>query len=314
MMKSICVTGAAGNLGLLTARHLLETTDCQLRLMIHKKPLPDDIAKNERVKIFACDLAKPETLTECLKGSDIALHYAGILFKANPEKFLPITNTVFFINLLKAAKEVGVPQVALASFPHVEGPTSPDNPSTNRLDKKPVSVHAQTRLEEEKLLYEHYPNGIVLRIGMVYGAGILMPDAARWFSRRFMLGIWRKPNIIHLISKVDFAEAVKNALVKDGVKGTYNIGDDGVQTLQEYLDFACSVWKTKKPWKMPDWMIYAAAWFFELGSKLFGTRSYLTKDFVNIGKIAYYGDTSRMKQELLPELKYPTMREGAEIF
>jgi len=54
--------------------------------------------------------------------------------------------------------------------------------------------------------------------------------------------------------------------------------------------------------------------FFELSSKLFGTHSYLTKDFVDIGKVAYYGDTRRMKQELLSELKYPTMKEGAEIF
>jgi len=214
-MKIICITGAAGNLGLLTARHLLQTTDCELRLMIHKTP---------------------------------------------------------------------------------------------------VSVHAKTRLEEEKLLYEYYPNGIVLRVGMVYGAGILMPDAARWFSRHFMLGIWKEPNVIHLISKTDFAEAVKNALIKEGIKGTYNIGDDGIQTLQEYLDFACSVWKTCKPWKMPNWMIYAAACFFELASKLFGTRSYLTKDFVDIGKVAYYGDTTRMKQELLPNLKYSTMKDGTEIF
>jgi len=53
---------------------------------------------------------------------------------------------------------------------------------------------------------------------------------------------------------------------------------------------------------------------FELSSKLFGTRSYLTRDFVDIGKVAYYGDISRMKRELLPTLKYPTMSEGAEIF
>jgi len=282
--------------------------------MIHKKSLPSDISQNERVKIFSCDLAKPETLTECLKDSDIVLHYAGILFKANPKKFLPTTNTAYFKNLLKVAKEVNVSQIALASFPHVEGPTSPEKPSTDRMDKTPISVHAKTRLEEEKLLYEHYPNGIVLRVGMVYGAGILMPDAARWFSKRFMLGIWKEPNIIHLISKTDFVETVKNALTKDGIKGTYNIGDDGIQTLQEYLDFACSIWKTKKPWKMPNWMIYTAAWFFELGSKLFGTCSYLTKDFVDIGKVAYYGDTSRMKRDLLPTLKYQTMKEGAEIF
>jgi len=313
-MKTICITGAAGNLGLLTTRHLLGTTDCGLRLMIHKKPLPKDVAQHKRVEVFTCDLAQPETLAECLRGADVVLHYAGVLFKANPEQFLPITNTAYFKNLLGVAKAVCVPQVALASFPHVEGHTSPENPSTDRLDKTPVSVHAKTRLEEEKLLYEHYPGGIVLRIGMVYGAGILMPDAARWFARHRLLGIWKTPNIIHLISKTDFAEAVTNAVMTEGVTGTYNIGDDGVQTLREYLEFACSVWKTHPPWQMPDWLIDAAARVFECCSKRFGTRSYLTKDFVEIGKVAYYGDTRRMRRDLLPDLKYPTMRDGAEIF
>jgi hypothetical protein len=129
-----------------------------------------------------------------------------------------------------------------------------------------------------------------------------------------LLGVWKEPTFVHLISKTDYAEAVKNALVKDGISGTYNIGDDGVQTLQECLDFACSVWKTPKPWRMPDWLIYGAASVFEFSSRWFGTRSYLTKDFLDIGRVSYSCDTRRMKQDLLPNLKYPTMEDGAEIF
>jgi hypothetical protein len=65
---------------------------------------------------------------------------------------------------------------------------------------------------------------------------------------------------------------------------------------------------------MPGWMIMTAARGFELFSALFGTRSPLTKDFVTIGKVSYYGDTERMKKDLLPELKYKTFKEGLETF
>ena len=40
----------------------------------------------------------------------------------------------------------------------------------------------------------------------------------------------------------------------------------------------------------------------------------LTKDFVRIGQVSYYGDTARMRNELLPKLKYKTFEDGLEIF
>ena len=58
----------------------------------------------------------------------------------------------------------------------------------------------------------------------------------------------------------------------------------------------------------------SAARGFELFSALFGTRSPLTVDFVRIGMASYYGDTTRMRQELLPELKYKTYKDGMELF
>jgi len=57
-------------------------------------------------------------------------------------------------DLLEAALTAGVGRVILISFPHVEGPTTPQHPGNGRLDGVPISVHARTRLEEERLLLE----------------------------------------------------------------------------------------------------------------------------------------------------------------
>lgn len=313
----IAITGAAGNLGsLLAKRFLSENVD--LNLLIHKKDVPQYLRANEKVSVYSIDLAKKETLYDALKGVDVIIHFAGILFKANPEKFLPVTNTQYFQNLLDVAVEQKVGRVVLASFPHVEGESYPDNPTKGSLDKEPISMHAKTRLEEEKLLFSYaYQYGfeaVSLRIGMVYGKGILMIDAAQWFAKHYLLGVWKKPTYIHLISKDDFTNASVVACMKEGISGIYHLGDDGVQTLQEFLDTITQYKGYKKPWRMPVWMIMTAARFFELWSKLFNTRSPLTVDFINIGMVSYYGDTSRMKQELLPELKYKTYKEGLELF
>ncbi len=316
-MIKVAITGAAGNLGGLLA-DAMKDLNVNLNLLIHKKDVPDDLKQRSNINVFRVDLAKPETLPDALEGVDAVVHFAGILFKANPEKFLPVTNTRYFKNLLDVAVRQNVKRIILISFPHVEGECTPENPAIGSLDGNPESMHARTRLEEEKLLFQYegkYPiEAVSLRVGMVYGKGILMIDAAQWFARHCLLGVWRKPTDIHLISKVDFTDATIAAITKPGIRGIYHLGDEGIQTLQQFLDDITVYRKNHKPWRMPVWMIMTAARCFELFSAVFGTRSPLTVDFIKIGMVSYYGDTKRMREELLPHLKYKTYREGMELF
>lgn len=315
--KTVLITGAAGNLGNLTARYLKDR-DVDLRLLMHKKEPDQQLTARKNVKVFKADLAKKETLYPALEGTDVIVHFAGVLFMANPEKFLHTTNTTYFTNLLDVAVEQKVKRIILISFPHVEGETTPQEPASGSLDKTPISVHAQTRLEEEKNLFRRCSEAgieaISLRVGMVYGKGILMIDAAQRFAELYLLGVWKKPTYIHLISKEDFTATVAAAAERPGVQGIYHVGDEGVQTLQEFLDVVTVYKGNKKPWRMPVWMIMTAARIFELFSFLFGVKSPLTRDFIRIGMVSYYGDTTRMRKELLPELKYKTYKDGLQTF
>jgi len=310
-MTKVLITGAAGNLGSLLSRHIRDNeNDLNLILMQHLKKIPQDLKDHPNVQVRNADLSKSETLSGCLDGADIIIHFAGVLFKANPEKFLYETNIRYFENLVSAAKKKNIRKIILISFPHVEGPTSRKSPARGRLDGNPVSVHAKTRLEEEKLLFSEIKNSVSLRVGMVYGKGILMIDAAKWFAKRWILGVWSKPTEIHLISKTDFCRAVVVAIKKQDARGIFHIGDEGDDTLQSFLDLSCKIWRCKKPWRMPLWLIYFAAIIFEMISGLFGTTSPLTRDFIDIGRVSYYGDTSRFRQELLPVLKYSNINQG----
>lgn len=315
--QKIAITGAAGNLGNLLA-HGLQPKEVELNLLIHNKNISRDLSSKKNISVFKTDLANENTLYDALKNVDTIVHFAGVLFKANPEKFLPKTNTQYFKNLLNVAVKQQVKKIILISFPHVEGETFPDKPATGILYGTPTSAHAQTRLEEEKLLFryaEQYKfTPVSLRVGMVYGKGILMIDAAQWFARHHLLGIWRQPTYIHLISKDDFVEATIAVVLKPNIHGIYHIGDEGIQTLQQFLDDITSYKKNHNPWRMPLWMIMSAARIFEFYSALSGKVSPLTRDFIKIGRVSYYGDTKRMRQELLPTLKYKTYKEGIKLF
>jgi nucleoside-diphosphate-sugar epimerase len=269
------------------------------------------------VHIFKADLSDAKTLKPALEGVHTLVHFAGVLFKHNPGKFLPKTNTKYFMNLLQQAILCQVKRVILISFPHVEGETFPQLPAKGEHYGVPTSVHAQTRQEEERSLFGFGKyvgmEAVALRAGMVYGKGVLMIEAARWFSRHRLLGIWKEPTWIHLISLPDFLEATKQAIIRPGIVGIYHLGDEDELTLQEFLDESTKIWGYHKPLRMPLWLIKLAASCFELSSFLFGVKSPLTRDFIKIGRVSYYGDTTRMRKELLPKLKYRTFDQGKEI-
>ncbi|MDR2475200.1 MAG: NAD(P)-dependent oxidoreductase [Bacteroidales bacterium] len=314
----VAITGAAGNLGNLLAQEMKER-EVKLNLLFHDKDVADNLKNDQAaISLFRIDLANPETLTDALRDVDVLVHFAGVLFKARPEKFLPVTNTVYFQNLLNVALRQGVKRVILISFPHVEGESNPENPASGTLCGNPRSVHARTRLEEEIHLFEYGKTGrfeaVSLRVGMVYGRGVLMIDAALWLARHRLLGVWKKPTYIHLISKVDFVNATIAAIEKPDIQGIFHIGDDGKQTLQQFLDDIAVAQGSPPPWRMPMLLILTAARCCEFISLLFNQKSPLTVDFIRIGCVSYYGDTRRMRRELLPELRYKTYMDGIELF
>jgi nucleoside-diphosphate-sugar epimerase len=310
---TILITGAAGNLGSVLSRHLVPGGH-RLRLMIHRRALPDDLERAPNVRAVRADLADPRTLPPAAEGADVIVHFAGRLFAPRPERFLPETNTRWFSNLLEAALEARVGKVVLISFPHVEGETSVERPATGRLDREPISVHARTRLEEERLLFDRTrgtdTTPVVLGLGMVYGRGILMIEAARWLARRRLLGVWKEPTWMQLLSTADFLRATEAAILGPRARGIYHVGDDEPVTLQSFLDEACDEWGYPRPFRVPVGLVYAAACLCEAVTTVTGWRCPLTRDFVRIGRISHWGDTRRAREDLIPRLAYPTLREG----
>lgn len=309
----ILISGAAGNLGTFIARWLAEA-DHQLRLMVHQTPLAPDLAQHEAVQ---ADLGQPETLQGVCQDVQAIVHVAGVLFEPRPARFLPRTNVDFVRNLLSEAISAGVERFILVSFPQVEGPTTPQHPAGGRLDAEPPSVHARTRLEaERRLLSMTEGTGttpIVLRSGVIYGRGVLMIEAARWLMRRRLLPVWRRPTWYHWLALPDFLAGVRAAIERPRACGIYHLGDDHPFTIQDGLDLFADHWGYQKPWRLPGWTFYLAGAAVELFARLTGSAAPLHRDFIRIGMVSHYGDTSRMKAELLPQLLYPSLESGLSL-
>jgi nucleoside-diphosphate-sugar epimerase len=312
----VLISGAAGNLGSRLARSLADSPH-HLRLMVHRRPLPFDPAPFPRISVCRADLEDPESLAKACEDVDCVVHLAGILFRPRPESFLPRTNTTYAANLATAAMDAGVGKFVLISFPHVEGETTPNRPATDRLDQKPDSIHARTRLAAERNLFEECRDGrmtpVVLRAAMVYGRGVLMIEAARWLLQHRLLGVWRRPTWNHLIALPDFLRGVTAAIESEQARGIYNLADDEPLTLQDFLDRVAGHWGFSRPWRVPEWSVFATAACCEVFASVFGTVSPFTRDFIRIGMASSVADTSRMKRELLSSLEYPTLREGLSL-
>lgn len=248
------ITGAAGNMGTLLSRHLAGRVP-RLRLMYHRVPLAADVIRADGVEPVQADLGDPRTIPPAVEGVDVVVHFAGVLFAPRPERFLPVTNVKWFEHLLEAALRAKVGKVILASFPQVEGATSFDRPATGRLDGEPISIHARTRLEAERLLMARTADTatmpIVLRFGVVYGRDVLLIEAARQLARRGLLGVWREPTILQLIAVPDYLLATEAAIGNPSAAGIYHVGDEQPLTIQEFLDGLCAEWGYRRTDLLP---------------------------------------------------------------
>lgn len=139
-----------------------------------------------------------------------------------------------------------------------------------------------------------------------------MIEAARWLAARRLLAVWRDPTWIQLISTPDFLRATEAAIVRPQVRGVYHLGDEQPVTLQQFLDVACEQWGYLRPYRLPIWTIMTAASLCELAALFARTPSPLTRDFIRIGRVSYWGDTRRMREELLPTLLHPTLESGRD--
>jgi nucleoside-diphosphate-sugar epimerase len=134
-----------------------------------------------------------------------------------------------------------------------------------------------------------------------------------YFMSKGLFAVWRKPTWVHLLALPDFVRIVEIGIEKDNLSGIYNLCDDQPITLQEFLDEIARHWGFKKPRRLPCFSFYLAAMLCETFATIFRTGTPLTRDIVAMGMTSVVADTTRMKNEIVSDLMFPTLRDGLTI-
>lgn len=310
----ILVAGGTGNLGSRIAADLANRGD-DVSVIVHRTRMPEILVR-AGVAGISGDLADTATLENACRAQDVVISVAGVLFQPKPERFLHETNVVYVENLLGAAEHCGVRRFLLVSFPHVEGETTPEHPARGTTDcEPPASAHFRTRLEAEKhvLARKGSMETSILRAATVYGDGMKLVEAARWLMRRRLMAVWPEPTWLHLIALPDFLQCVRRVCSLDRVEGIYSLGDDCPLSLQDALDKLAGHWRLPRPRRLSRRVFRFGAAAIEDFCALARLPAPLTREFLSAGMISSVADTSRMKKELLPVLRYPELESGLEI-
>ena len=111
----------------------------------------------------------------------------------------------------------------------------------------------------------------------------------------------------------DFLLALQAAIEGENIRGIYQVCDDGPLTLQDFLDRLADHYGYHRPFRLPAWMFHMAGFSVEMVALLLRTAAPLNRDIVKAGMTSCAADNSRMKRELLPVLRYPTLQEGISL-
>jgi NAD dependent epimerase/dehydratase len=152
--KKVLLTGADGFIGSHLAEHLLDE-GCTLRAFVYYNSfnswgwldtLPKE--KLDQIEIFAGDIRDPNGVRTAMKGVDVVFHLAALIAIPfsyhSPDSYID-TNVKGTLNIVQAAKDLGIERVLVTSTSEVYG-TAQFVPITEAHPKQPQSPYSASKI------------------------------------------------------------------------------------------------------------------------------------------------------------------------
>lgn len=168
--KKICVTGGTGFLG----SHLLpQLAEAGAKITCIARPTSDTSRLPAGVEVATCDLATGAGLKDALRGQDILIHMAALLFGLGWQAYLK-ANTLAARNIVGAIHQSGarLEKIIYVSSLAAAGPcaTAPGLPES--APAAPVSAYGWSKLFCEHIFMSLAAEKlVVLRPPIIYGSG-----------------------------------------------------------------------------------------------------------------------------------------------
>lgn len=237
--KNVLVTGGTGFLG----RHLLPLllaagagVTCLVRASSRRDGLPPGVRTRE------ADLTCGKGLAEALRGQDMLIHMAALLFGLGWQDYLR-ANSAAARHLAEALdtlrREGGpLPRVVLVSSLAASGPCAVPPGRGDDSPGAPVSAYGWSKLLVEQILGRAAGERLVtLRPPIIYGSGDrgLLP-VFRGLSRGVAaLPGWKREFPVSVIHARDAARALL-LLCREDAHGVYHVNDGGVYSMRAFYE------------------------------------------------------------------------------
>ena len=231
----ILVSGATGFVGSHLLPLLLEEG---LRVTALVRPESDISRLPAGVGHAPCSLLTGEGLTEALRGHDVLIHLAALLFGCHWQDYLRanVTAAQTVCRALEALGDDGPSRVVLISSQAATVPDSSANGSPDDAVPHPVSAYGWSKLMVERTFQSMFRGSLViLRPPIIYGSGDrgLLP-VFRGVQHGFAVSPgWGREFPVSCAHADDVAQAICCAM-KDGAHGVYHISDGERHTMDTF--------------------------------------------------------------------------------
>jgi len=310
----IFVTGAGGFVGINVVEELISNGYDVIGLVRNRN---EDILRNMNVKVIKGDLLQPESFADKIHNVDAVIHLASPHpyeknFEYRKRNHIDATR-----NLLDAMVKNGIKRIIFSSVAEVMGNPS-KLPFTEDMEEHPIMVHAQLKLETERLI-ENY-KGIdytIFRIVTIYGPWqindgfhiLLKGIANNAYWARFYIG--NGENLTQFVYVKDVAKAFKLALENEiSYNKKYFVAEDKAYTYKEFYTLIYNM-LDKKPSAhgIPVTFAKLGVNILSMINKITGTNSsFFNSEVIEIMSKDRYYSVEKIKNEL--GFKPTPLKEG----
>lgn len=302
LVKTVLLTGAGGFVGQALLRHLLESTDFEVRAQLRQRNLPSRLCEHPRLTLHHGDLSDPLFCEALCEGVELIIHLAGRAHTTGGRDAQWAGSHVPTRLLAEAAVRHGVGKFVFLSSIKAREPAQ--------------SPYAEVKHLQEELLLDLHRRGqlrvVCLRPALIYGPGMRGNLAT-------LLRLLRKPQLrllprprsqMGLIGLEDCCRAIIAGLDIEALEGRAWQLDDGVRyDIAEMFHRVRTQLGLAPPllW-IPRPLVYCATLLAELSAPLTGLSvgrgSYATLYLERFQPDPRYGELSGFvpRQEFYREL------------
>lgn len=193
-------------------------------LAIEVQPLGDP----GQIQFMRCDVTNADDVATAVRGSNAVVNLVGVLHDGGGTRGFKSAHVEAAKNIAQAAKAAGVVRVVQIS--------------AIGADANSRSAYARTKGEAENEIRAVYPDAVILRPSLVFGAsdGFLNRFAAMATSAPALPLIGGGATKFQPVYVGDVAEAVARAVTRGDAAGrTFELGGPDVYSFREVLELVC---------------------------------------------------------------------------